>query len=792
MRPYLAIVWDCFREAVASRVLPIMLGVATLFLAALAPLGLVEKTARTEFENGDFRNLGSLGEAASKPDAPPAARRVWERIGQGARRQLELAAEGEIPQIDTVTAAFNALLDDRGLYDPDLWKGHPLPDESSRILAVPPKERTAAEARRLNRLAVDVLFPTAVRPSLSTVSYVSYGGATLEHALPLELSQAPVLMDTVVGLYMTWLLGPVGLAAAIVATAGVIPHAFEPGMGELLASKPVSRVGVFLARFVGGLAFILLTTTYALGGLWLILGLRFGAWLPQVLLSIPVFLFAFAIYFAVSAWAGLVWRNSIAALLWTGLFYGGCLTLSWTHHLFEGFHATPQTICWLVPDGPVPAMVNERGETCFWSPTERRWEPGFLAPHETPFGFGASARQRGPWFDAARNEYRALVLSRPSAPVSPRPARAAAEPPYSREDGARLPADTAAIFPQADGSLLVVRPTGLYRVAEPFPPATEEEKAPAGGKPTVPLPAGVEERGDSRDEKSPADDAKEKPKQTAPAEAVLERLAGQADAPWALPLAAAFDPVAKRAAVWSNGRLELLAPDAAGKYAVEAKADLRDTFIRDFFYFDDWRLAVVGFVGERLIVAQGDGQILIFGRDLSLEKKFRPAGNNFPRFIAAAADGSQAVVLFQHGWGWKYDAATGAGGFPNWPEQGEWNAVAYGADGSLWTSSEIAVVRRWNARHEQPASFEGRMDWSAEAYRRFTHPLYLVLPKPNDFGHILDYLRTGRETVPTVNPTSLADRQIRQPVRNNVASGLAFIFVVLAVCCRRVYTSEVT
>ena len=40
MRPYLGILRDSFREAVASRVLWILFAVATLFLAAIAPFGI--------------------------------------------------------------------------------------------------------------------------------------------------------------------------------------------------------------------------------------------------------------------------------------------------------------------------------------------------------------------------------------------------------------------------------------------------------------------------------------------------------------------------------------------------------------------------------------------------------------------------------------------------------------------------------------------------------------------------------------------------------------------------------
>ena len=59
MRPYLAIIKDSFREALASRVLWILLILITFGLAALAPLGFrSEKT--TEFRQGDFLNARAV------------------------------------------------------------------------------------------------------------------------------------------------------------------------------------------------------------------------------------------------------------------------------------------------------------------------------------------------------------------------------------------------------------------------------------------------------------------------------------------------------------------------------------------------------------------------------------------------------------------------------------------------------------------------------------------------------------------------------------------------------------
>ncbi len=110
---------------------------------------------------------------------------------------------------------------------------------------------------------------------------------------------------------MSFLVGVVAILAAILVTAPIIPQMFEPGSLNLLLSKPISRSLMFLAKFVGGCAFILVNVAYLITGLWLIAGMRFSIWNQGLLLCIPIFLFLFAIYYSVSALAGVVWRNAV-------------------------------------------------------------------------------------------------------------------------------------------------------------------------------------------------------------------------------------------------------------------------------------------------------------------------------------------------------------------------------------------------------------------------------------------------------------------------------------------------
>ena len=109
---------------------------------------------------------------------------------------------------------------------------------------------------------------------------------------------------------MGWIVGVFGMIAAILVTSTIIPQMFEPGSITLLLSKPVSRSLLFTAKFLGACAFVFLNVTFLIVGLWLIAGLRFDIWNHGMLWCIPVFLFMFLIYYAVSAVTGLIWKSA--------------------------------------------------------------------------------------------------------------------------------------------------------------------------------------------------------------------------------------------------------------------------------------------------------------------------------------------------------------------------------------------------------------------------------------------------------------------------------------------------
>jgi ABC-type transport system involved in multi-copper enzyme maturation permease subunit len=130
------------------------------------------------------------------------------------------------------------------------------------------------------------------------------------------------------GVYMIekWLVNRAGswvlLLVSVIITAGFIPSMLAKGSLDLLISKPIGRTRLLLYKYIGGLTFVFLLTTITVVGVWLMIGLRSGIWSTNFLLIVPMLSFYFAVLYGVSASAAVFTRNTLVAILLTGLAWG--------------------------------------------------------------------------------------------------------------------------------------------------------------------------------------------------------------------------------------------------------------------------------------------------------------------------------------------------------------------------------------------------------------------------------------------------------------------------------------
>ncbi|HEX3724911.1 MAG TPA: ABC transporter permease, partial [Pirellulales bacterium] len=325
MRPYLAIIRDSFAEALASRVLWILIILSTLFLAALVPLGVSEQ-ADALLRPSDISDATALAKklkSRGQHTRPSPARRIFELAGEDFKRTLAaMPAKSKSPTDDgalhnQLADELNTLLQRADLFDENDWKSVHLDKEAKGLLDQGLGKLSPERLERFNRLALEAAFPKEIIRSGPPRLQFYYLAWDVGSPLAIQRDDLLTGINQTLLVFTGLVLGVGGTLAAILVTASIIPQTFEAGAIDLLLSKPVSRPLVFLTKFVGGCAFIAVIAAWLIGGLWLILGTRFAVWNPRLLLCIPLYLFLFAIYYAVSGLAGVIWKNAIVSVVLT-------------------------------------------------------------------------------------------------------------------------------------------------------------------------------------------------------------------------------------------------------------------------------------------------------------------------------------------------------------------------------------------------------------------------------------------------------------------------------------------
>lgn len=113
----------------------------------------------------------------------------------------------------------------------------------------------------------------------------------------------------------------VGLALALVSTAGIYPDLIAGGSVDLYLCRPISRLRLFLTKYLTGLLFVACQVLVFTAACFLVLGLRGGVWSARIFLAIPIVLLVFSYLFAFCALVALLTRSTVAALLLTTLFW---------------------------------------------------------------------------------------------------------------------------------------------------------------------------------------------------------------------------------------------------------------------------------------------------------------------------------------------------------------------------------------------------------------------------------------------------------------------------------------
>ena len=145
--------------------------------------------------------------------------------------------------------------------------------------------------------------------------HAPFGAFTVVDKMPLGSAVKLVLDSLVNGIG-----GAVLLLISVILTSFFIPNALRKGSLDLMVSKPIGKVQYLLYKYIGGLIFIAIVASIAVGGVWLVTGLNSGIFDPRFLLVVPALVFTFALLYSFSTLIGTLTRNAIAAMLLTIFF----------------------------------------------------------------------------------------------------------------------------------------------------------------------------------------------------------------------------------------------------------------------------------------------------------------------------------------------------------------------------------------------------------------------------------------------------------------------------------------
>lgn len=464
-RPYVAIIADSFRAALASRVLWVAIVAIWLFLMLLFPFGYREDYTTT-FRNHDFHNgtrlKGMLATGLMDPDGKEEPLgRLAAAMPEDLQRDLRRVGEGDEVRIryTVLTDSLNGLIDDESWYDAQAWESTTRMRELRELDAKETSELSESLRKRRARLRIEAALPGVFEARSARSILLTYAGLDFPTQTTIEKPQFEMLVNQfVLPLIINWLLGFVLIFLGILVTASIIPDMLQPGSLHLLLSKPISRTLLLLSKFLGGCAFVLLCVTQLVIGLYLVAGLRLDIWNPRLLWCIPVSVFLFAVFYSVSVLAGLRWRSPILAIGVTVIFGGICMLVGFIAGLSDGLVTGPDRLTHLaVADDQVLATTKGNGLVRF-DQDQAQWieiyEGGpanpdrVLAPIAIGDGQVITARVRGGRMNPFGSGAPELTLLSEKNDWNPEPSL-------------RLPTATTQLFLSDDGAVFALNTSDL-------------------------------------------------------------------------------------------------------------------------------------------------------------------------------------------------------------------------------------------------------------------------------------------------------------------------------------------
>lgn len=772
MKPYLAVLFDSFLESTRSYVLWILLAAWTLLLALLFPLHFTSEESY-QILGSSFRSDSSAGaimDALAEASAGKGSRSqkaVYARLSDTFQKLMKDRKETQRRvAVGILIDELNRLLTVNDLYSEEAWPNVKKSDKYNELLDK--KDLSKVELEKLNRKLLDSAFPSTLNSPEGRATWVAYAGIKLGNPLPFTKEMAKPFIEQAFYPIIMWVgLSVVMLFISIIITSSLIPDLFQPGSLHLLLSKPISRSLLFLTKYVGGCIFVGLNVTFVLVGLYLYSGLQLDIWNDGILKCIPLFIFSFLVYYAISCLAGLIWRNAIISVVVTALFWALCFVLGMVYSYF-------QNAVELKPSIRGIQVVNESiwvrtmsGRLLCWDKSTNRWQSAFgERDDQRLLGPVAIASQKSLYFARTENlpfglggreNMRMDIAKIPDAFDPGDQTFTSPQWADSRLDsGSNLPKSAEFMVPWGD-SLAVMTPNGLF-VFDPSKDRPVENRF--EGITNVLQNFGI------------------KPGQK---EDAFKQVIKDVD------LVRPFDwAVSKsRNTVVAYSRGETIVwqlNSESGEYVEK---------FRKTFDFEKELLTTVGCNDSLLFVCpEGRAPMVVDLKQADSVREITEIGKTRVRQILNGP--SDEIVLLDYDKKvWLINALATEVQRPNLTGQGEALSATFAEDGKLWVAYRVSNVAAWDLKENSVTQvLSPRSSLRDLIFYYALNPMYMIAQRPAEMEDLQEVLvkNASKSMAVTRNDMDMIDQE--KQTGTSILSNLVFVSVILCICCLYLYRQD--
>jgi len=787
--PYLAVIIDCFSEAARSRVLWVLLAAWSILLIAIAPFSILQGVT-TDFQSDSILARTQLIDAltaASNGKGSKSQKAVWELMEANLKQQIvdrnKNNRGGRLP-MGELAKGISSVLDKPTLYSKEAWPTASKRSELESLLQSEPDKLSKESLQRLNRRLVELAFPGMLRSGDSNVIWIGYAGIKVSDPLPISKKQVqPFIEGFLLVTIMRIGLGIVGVFVGIVVTSALIPDMFQAGSLHLLLSKPVSRAGLLIAKFIGGTAFVAWNVAFILTGFFLLVGLRLELWNPGILLCIPVFVFIFMIFYSVSMLSGLIWKNAIISIAITALFWGFCTTIGITHDVMSGIVTQWPKIVSITSVGDQVFCVTARGRLQLWDPISNQWQTAYgeTTGEETIIGpFWNESQQalfigrpyRIPFSGGIQSDSIRMQIAKlpelsdsESAPENPETAqdntqpKASGTPLWSDEridTGPEFPPRTRRVIPWRD-SLIALTERGLFQLD--CKAAAKDDQKPSIEFLGFAIPIG--KASESYQQITPSDWQPQSPMDITPS----------------------FDQ--ERFFVYSHGVIAPLNSSDDGQFLPGVGLDMN---------MPDGSLALIAANQTTLVVATNKkGVFRIRIDEMNSSESIEGLESIVPRKVLVSTSDQSFLILDRDGKLWSLDGQAKQVTSPELPVSGRISAIDVDRSGNWWVAWGVNRISVWNPeRNVVLREITPTFSFVESIFHRVVSPLYWINPKPAAVGATLRYCVTTEDPFSLGRETSELQESIVPPIDfwQPIWSNALFIAGILLVSCSLLYRQD--